>query len=365
MINTIDKILLQQEFSKSDLIYLLDSDEEGKKKLFKKANEVKQQFIGNKVYFRGLVEFSNICSKDCYYCGIRKSNKNAKRYNISDEDILEAARFAHENRYGSLVLQGGELDSPAFVDRIDMLLKKIKELSNNGLGITLSLGEQTEETYKRWFDSGAHRYLLRIESSNRDLYYKMHPNNAKHDFDVRMECLYKLQRVGYQTGTGVMIGLPFQTSEHLANDLLFFKNFSVDMVGMGPYIEHEDTPLFKHRHKLMPLQDRFTLALKMIAILRIMMKDVNIAAATALQAIDPIGREKALKIGANIIMPNITPTDFRGDYLLYENKPCIDEGADECSNCLEARIKFAGDEVGYGQWGDSKHFFERRKEGVN
>ncbi|MCF8372055.1 MAG: [FeFe] hydrogenase H-cluster radical SAM maturase HydE [Bacteroidales bacterium] len=362
MTKTIDEILLQEEFSRDDLIALIDSDDEGKKKLFQKAHEVKQQFIGNKVYFRGLVEFSNICSKDCYYCGIRKSNKNAHRYNITDEDILEAARFAHENKYGSMVIQGGELDSPVFVDRIDHLLKEIKKLSNGELGITLSLGEQTEKTYQRWFDSGAHRYLLRIESSTPELYYKIHPNNPKHDFDTRLECLYKLQRVGYQTGTGVMIGLPFQTSEHLADDLLFFKKLSVDMVGMGPYIEHENTPLYQHRHLLIPLQDRFTLALKMIAILRIMMKDINIAAATALQAIDPIGREKALKVGANIIMPNITPTDFRGDYLLYENKPCIDEGADECSNCLEARIKFAGDEIGYGHWGDSKHFFERRKQ---
>ncbi len=365
MTKTIDEILSQNEFSQSDLIQLLDSSEDDKKKIFQKANEVKKHFNGNKVFFRGLIEFSNICSKDCYYCGIRKSNKTANRYNISDKDILDAARFAYENDYGSLVLQGGELDSPVFVERIDNLLKEIIKLSKGKLGITLSLGEQSDDTYKRWLDSGAHRYLLRIESSNRDLYYKIHPDNAKHDFDARLECLYKLQRAGYQTGTGVMIGLPFQTSEHLANDLLFFKKLSVDMVGMGPYIEHENTPLYAHRNLLMPLQDRFTLALKMIAILRIMMKDINIAAATALQAIDPIGREKALKVGANIIMPNITPTDFRGDYLLYENKPCIDEGADECSNCLEARIKFAGDEIGYGKWGDSKHYFERKKLEVN
>ena len=358
---TIDDILIQDEFSKEDLIALLDCDDEGRKKLFKKANEVKQEYIGNKVYYRGLVEFSNICSKNCYYCGIRKGNKNAHRYNITDKDILDAARFAYENNYGSMVIQGGELDNPVFIDRIDNLLKEIKKLSSNKLGITLSLGEQTEETYRRWFESGAHRYLLRIESSTKELYYKIHPQDAKHDFDTRLECLNRLQRVGYQTGTGVMIGLPFQTSEHLAKDLLFFKELSIDMVGMGPYIEHEDTPLFQHKDLLMPIQDRFTLALKMIAILRILMKDINIAAATALQAIDPIGREKALKVGANIIMPNITPTDFRGDYLLYENKPCTDESADECSNCLEARIKFAGDEIGYGEWGDSKHYYTRRK----
>jgi len=210
-----------------------------------------------------------------------------------------------------------------------------------------------------WFNAGAHRYLLRIESSNEELYYKIHPKNRQHDFKTRLKALHDLQETGYQTGTGVMIGLPFQTFEHLADDLLFFKDFDVDMIGMGPYIEHTETPLYQHRHELLPLEERFMLTLKMIAILRIMMKDINIAAATALQAIDPVGREKAIKVGANIIMPNITPTINRENYQLYENKPCIDEGADECTNCLGARIAISGDDIGYGEWGDAPHFAAR------
>ncbi len=362
MEKNIAQILEQDDFTKAELVKLLATEGDEKKLLFEKAVEVKQKYIGNTVYFRGLIEFSNICAKDCLYCGIRKGNKNTERYNISDEDILKGVKFAYDNNYASVVLQAGEIDSPVFVDRIDELLKKMKAITNGEIGITISLGEQTEETYKRWFDSGAHRYLLRIESSNRDLYGKIHPQNKKHDFDERLKALKLLQKVGYQTGTGVMIGLPFQTLEDLADDLLFFKEFDIDMIGMGPYIEHEETPLYEHKDKLKPLKERFDLALKMIAITRILMKDINIAAATAMQAIDPIGREKAVKIGANVIMPNITPTDYRGYYQLYENKPCIDESADECQNCLEARIKFAGDKIGYGEWGDSKHYFKRREQ---
>jgi len=248
------------------------------------------------------------------------------------------------------------LDSPSFVKRVENLLKKIKQLSNNELGITLSCGEQTRETYRRWFENGAHRYLLRIEASNPELYHKIHPNNDKHSFEKRLEALQLLRETGYQVGTGVMIGLPFQTFDDLAGDLLFLKEMDIDMCGMGPYIEHEQTPLFQFKHLLKTKQERFDLALNMIAVLRLMMFDINIAAATALQAIDPAGREKALAVGANIIMPNLTPCNYRKDYLLYEDKPCLDEDAELCRNCLEARIELAGGEIGYGEWGDSKHF---------
>ena len=353
------EILEKNELDRSDLIRMLEAEGEDKQLLFKKSTEVKLQEIGNKVHFRGLVEFSNICGKDCYYCGIRRSNKEAHRYNVTDEQILDAARFAHENSYGSFVMQAGELSSDAFADRIEYLLREIKKLSDGKLGITLSLGEQTEEVYRRWYQAGAHRYLLRIETSNPELYRKYHPNDTIHDFEKRLECLKTLQSVGYQTGTGVMIGLPFQDTGHLADDLLFMKDLDVDMVGMGPYIEHQDTPLFQHRAELLPIQERFDLALKMIATLRILMKDINIAAATALQAIDPLGREKAVKVGANIIMPNITPGKFRNDYALYENKPCVDEEPEECKNCLDVRIQLADGEIGYGEWGDSKHFARR------
>jgi len=353
------EILKKETLEREDLLALLKAEGEDKQELFRKATEVKLEYLGNKVHFRGLVEFSNICGKDCYYCGIRKSNKVAERYNVSDEQILDAARFAYQNNYGSFVMQAGELESPAFTSRIEDLLKEIKSLSDGKLGITLSLGEQDPDVYERWFKAGAHRYLLRIETSSAELYHRYHPENALHNYERRLSCLRSLQSLGYQTGTGVMIGLPFQDIGHLADDLLFMRDFDVDMVGMGPYIEHQDTPLFTFRDQLLPIEERFDLALKMIAVLRILMKDINIAAATALQAIDPLGREKAVRIGANIIMPNITPGKYRNDYALYENKPCVDEEPEECANCLDVRIQLADGEIGYGEWGDSKHFQKR------
>ncbi|HAM97301.1 MAG TPA: [FeFe] hydrogenase H-cluster radical SAM maturase HydE [Marinilabiliales bacterium] len=355
----IKDILNQKEFSKEDLVTMLSAKGDDQKLLFAKAKEVKEREVGKKVYYRGLVEFSNICSKDCYYCGIRKGNNQVSRFNLSDDQILQAAEFAYKSSYGSFVMQSGEISSPAFTERIENLLREIKRLTNDELGITISLGEQTEETYRRWFDAGAHRYLLRIESSNRGLYQKLHPNDANHSFEKRLECLNTLKKIGYQTGTGVMIALPFQTLEHLADDILFMRDFDVDMVGMGPYIEHPDTPLYQYRNELIPLKERFELALRMIATLRIVMRDINIAAATALQAIDPIGREKAAKVGANIIMPNITPGLYRNSYKLYENKPCVDEEPQDCVQCLDVRIRLADAYIGYGEWGDSKHYFTR------
>ncbi len=360
LMKTFQDILLQSDFSHDDLATLLLAEGDDRQKLFQRAQSIKLQTIGNKVYLRGLVEFSNICAKDCLYCGIRKSNKKVIRYEASDNEILEACLFAWKNRFGSVVLQSGELSSPAFVSRVDSLLRRIKQLSNNELGITLSCGEQSLETYRQWRESGAHRYLLRIESSNPELYRKIHPENDFHRFDRRLQALQDLKTSGYQVGTGVMIGLPFQTPEDLADDLLFLRQMDVAMVGMGPYIEHEDTPLYKFRSLIKTKQERFDLALKMIATLRVLMPDINIAAATALQAIDPTGREKALTIGANIVMPNITPCNYRKEYQLYENKPCLDEDAELCRNCLEARIELAGCEIGYGEWGDSRHFTKNK-----
>ncbi len=356
----IRNILSKNTFSREDIITLLSCSGEERTLLFQKSAEIKEKYIGKKVWFRGLIEFSNICSKDCLYCGIRKGNKNLRRYNLSDEEILTAAKFAYDNHYGSLALQSGELESKAVTGRIENLLHRIKELSDGKLGITLSVGEQEYDVYKRWYDAGAHRYLLRIEATNQDLYGKIHPRNSKHDFTRRLNCLKNLQDIGYQVGTGVMIGLPFQTYDDLAGDLLFMKDFDIDMCGMGPYIEHTDTPLIDYAGELLPVQERFDLTLKMIAILRIMMKDINIVAATALQAIDPIGREKAVMIGANIIMPNITPGKYRDSYKLYENKPCTDDSAEDCQSCLEARVSLADNEVVYNEWGDSKHYEQRR-----
>jgi len=356
----IEEIISKENLDRCDIIRLLSAGGDEKTILFREAASVKEKHIGKKVWFRGLIEFSNVCTKDCLYCGIRKGNKNLTRYNLSDGEILEAAKFAFDNKYGSIALQSGEIESGAFSDRIDRLLKGIKELSGNRLGVTLSVGEQPFDIYKRWFDAGAHRYLLRIEATNSSLYRKIHPDNKNHDFDKRLECLHYLQDIGYQVGTGVMIGLPFQTLDDLAGDLIFMKEFDIDMCGMGPYVEHADTPLAQTGKSLFSLEERFDLTLKMIAIMRIMMKDINIVAATALQAIDPMGREKAVMIGANILMPNITPGRYRDSYKLYDNKPCTDDSAEDCKGCLEARVGLADSEIIYDEWGDSKHYHRRR-----
>ena len=357
--SNISEILTQSSFSNSDLEKLLQCEGEDMIHLFDQGKKIKEIYTGIKVYFRGLIEFSNICEKNCFYCGIRRSNHSVQRYNLTDQEILDAARFGDECRFGSIVLQSGENSSEISIDRITNLITQIKHQSNGRIGITLSVGEQKESVYRQWYEAGAHRYLLRIETTNQILFGKIHPQNKLHDFNRRLDCLHSLRAIGYQTGTGVMIGLPFQTMGDLANDLLFFQQFGIDMVGMGPYLEHSKTPLYKFRSELLPIQKRFELSLKMIATLRILMKDINIAAATALQAIDPMGREKGIMVGANIIMPNITPGLYRNDYLLYENKPCVDEEPAQCKGCLDARIAMADGEIGYGEWGDSLHFKTR------
>lgn len=357
----IKTILEKQELGKADLVALLDCRDIAEEELFRHSRKMRDATLGNGIHMRGLIEISNVCIKDCFYCGIRKSNSQARRYQLNDEEIIAAAVFAYRNRYGSVVLQGGERHDPAFILRIERLVREIKRLSNQRLGITLSLGEQTEDTYRRWFDAGAHRYLLRIETSNAQLYRKIHPQDKSHDFQTRLNCIRNLKRCGYQTGTGVMIGLPFQTLEDLAEDLLFFKAMDVDMVGMGPYLEHQDTPLWESRESLLSQPERLRLGLHMVSCLRLLMPDINIAATTALQAIDPQGRERALTIGANVIMPNITPLGNRGNYRLYENKPGMDEGAEESTRRLIESVKRSGCEIQLDAWGDSLRFQRRVK----
>jgi biotin synthase len=356
----LEDILKKDLLRKEDIVKLLSAGEESTPAIYQTAAETKARNVGKKVYFRGLIEYSNYCSKNCFYCGIRSGNQNNARYEMTEEEVLQAARYAWQNGFASIVLQSGERQDERFVTQIERLIQGIQQETQNELHITLSLGEQALETYRRWLDAGAHRYLLRIEVSNPELYGKLHPNNGNHQFESRIEALKALRRTGYQVGTGVMIGLPFQTIDDLADDLIFFRNIDVDMVGMGPYIEHKDTPLYRYRDALLSCRERFELSLKMVAVLRIMMPDINIAATTAMQTLDPIGREKALRVGANVIMPNLTPTKYRRDYLLYENKPCLDEEAEACKICLEARISMAGDTVAYKQWGDSRHFENRQ-----
>ncbi len=359
----IQDILLKEDLDKKDLISLMNiEDEKDLLLLYDRAYTIKEKYVGKKVYYRGLIEFSNICKKDCDYCGIRRSNKNTELFMMSKEEILKSARWIYENNYGSLVLQAGERDDKEFVDFVEDVLKAIKKRSSGELGITLSLGEQTKETYKRWFEAGAHRYLLRIESSNEKIYEGLHPKDETHSYSRRIECLGYLKEVGYQVGTGVMIGLPDQTTEDLVDDIMFYKNHDIDMIGMGPYIIHDETPMGKkYKETVISKEERVKLGLKMIAITRIYLKDVNIAATTALQGLDPLGREKGLKAGANILMPVTTAAEHRAKYQLYNDKPCIDDTAEQCKKCLAGRVGTVGDEIAYGEWGDSPHFKNRQK----
>lgn len=329
-----------------------------------KAQKIMKQTVGTNVYFRGIIEFSNLCEKDCFYCGIRKSNRNVKRYTLTEEQILQCAEWAFKNKYGSIVLQSGERTSKGFLDFVIKTITQIKKLTRKGnfpgLGITLSIGEQTKKAYQELFDAGAHRYLLRIETSNPKLYAKLHPKG--HSYRKRVQCLKALKEIGYQVGTGVMIGLAGQTIKDLANDILFFKSIDADMIGMGPYIIHSNTPMKYYSAEWnLRKKEILQLSLNMIAATRIVLRDVNIASTTAFQALHPLGREMALEYGANIIMPIITPKEFRSEYLLYDGKPCIDEDAEQCKNCLTARITSIGRTIGWDSYGDSPHALKKIK----
>jgi biotin synthase len=358
---SIDKILEKQSFTREDRIALLSATAPATiEKIRKAAWKMMIARCGPNVYYRGLIEFSNICGGDCFYCGIRRSNAAVKRYRLAMGDILAAAKWCAEQGYGSVVFQSGERQDDDFIDFVVAMVKTVKTESRipelpEGLGITLCVGEQTAETYRRFFDAGAHRYLLRIETSNPVLFKKIHP--ASQSFETRVNCLKLLRDTGFQVGTGVMIGLPRQTNEDLADDIGFFIDHDIDMIGMGPFIPHEATPLGSA--ECLPEEERLQQSLLMIAVTRLSMPDINIAATTALQALDPVGREKGLTFGANIIMPQLTPLEVRHDYLLYPGKPCLDESAAQCRNCLEARIRTTGLHIGYNKSGDSLHALKR------
>lgn len=342
--------------SRSELAALIAWPDEDA--LFKAAYAVKLREIGPCVSLRGLVEFGNICEKDCLYCGIRKSNANVRRYRMTAEEIVAAANRAKAAGYGSVVLQSGELTGEANVAFAEDVVRRIHETAGDEFGITLSLGEQTEETYRRWKEAGAHRYLLRIETSNPELYAKLHP--ASHSWEIRRACLRALRRCGYQVGTGIMAGLPMQTTEDLAADIEFFAAEDVDMIGMGPYIPHPDTPLGAGRDlSREEAQKRLKLGLRMIAATRLYLHDVNIAAATALQALADDGRERGLLAGANVVMPNVTDTRYRADYQLYTGKPCTGEASDQCRGCMSRRIDSIGEKPLWNVRGDSPHWRKR------
>jgi len=358
---SIPEILAGQDMTRSDIIALLSAQNADDIALIRAAAEqTVLKYCSDVVYWRGLIEFSNVCAMDCYYCGIRRGNKSVKRYTLTEDDIVEAAKWCAAQGYGSVVLQSGERSDEEFISLVERTVQRIKtetisELQPAGLGITLCVGEQSPETYRRLFNAGAHRYLLRIETTNRQLFASIHPPSQS--IDTRLACLRTLKETGYQVGTGVMIGLPGQTIEMLADDILFFKEYDIDMIGMGPYLPHPETPLGKDmRPATEEAKRQLQLSLLMIAAVRLFLKDVNIAATTALQAMDPTGREQGLQYGANILMPQLTPSEHRKDYLLYLNKPCIGEDRSDCAACLAARVRSVGRKLGLNEWGDPRHF---------
>lgn len=291
---------------KQEIISLLKSDG---KELFKSADEVRRKHVGDEVHLRGLIEFSNICKRDCLYCGLRSSNKNAERYRLSKEEILDFAHNAIENGYKTIVLQSGE--DEYFTTEI--LCDIIKEIKKHNVAVTLSIGERDD--YAELKAAGADRFLLRIETTDEELYKKLHPNMSLKN---RKQCLYDIKSAGFETGTGCLVGLPGQTIESLANDILFFKELGADMIGIGPFIAHKDTPLGGTQ------SDNFELALKVMAVTRLVLPYINIPATTAM-GVNEGGRLKALQSGANVVMPNVTGEEYRKKYQPYPKKDLKDE----------------------------------------
>jgi biotin synthase len=355
----VQQILNTENYSKQNLVKLLQADLQERELVFQKSSDIKESHISNKVYLRALIEFSNHCEKDCLYCGIRKSNSTTKRYTIPIEEVYKTIDTAIDKHYSSIVIQAGECTDDIFIETINKALIYAKKQSNGLLGITLSLGEQKKSTYKKWFDLGAHRYLLRIESSNKQLFETIHPRNKNHSFETRLQKLKELKEIGYQVGTGVMIGLPNQTLEDLASDLLFMKDFDVDMCGMGPYIVSPDTPLAKLAHKIPSEKKRVDLTLKMIALLRLLMNDINIVSTTALQTLTNKAREEGIKVGANIIMPNLTAIGFKDSYKLYNKKTDL-KTHDDTLAAIEKQMSRVQHTVEISNWGDSIHFNKKR-----
>lgn len=341
------------------LRWLRETDRTATEALLARAYEVKLEHIGRKVHFRGLIECSNICRKNCFYCGIRRDNAAPQRYQMTPDEIAECGAQAMEAGYGSVVLQAGERSDSRFAAYIEDAVRRLKAVGDGSLGITLSLGEQPQAVLHRWFLAGATRYLLRIETSNPELYAKLHPED--HSWHERKQCLHGLREIGYQVGTGVMVGLPGQTMEDLAADVEFYREMDVDMIGMGPYVPHAETPMAEQAEGFDAAR-QLDLALRMVALTRLALPDINIAATTAMQALHPEGRELALKAGANIIMPNLTPVRYRPFYKLYDGKPCLDEDPEACRHCLAGRIAAIGEEVGYRALGDSPRFQRRQAE---
>jgi len=310
------------ELSRADILYFL---QEPSNEVFKIADKIRKENVGDTVHLRGLIEFSNYCTKNCLYCGIRSANKEVERYRLSEEEILKYSKGAVELGLKTLVLQSGE-DNYYNVDKMVSIIRGIKK---HDVVLTLSIGEKSAEEYKAYKDAGADRFLMRIETTDKELYKKMHPNS---NYEKRVEALKEIKRLGFETGTGCLVGLPGQTIESLADDILFFREIGADMVGIGPFISNSQTPL-----KDSP-NGNFELALKVMALTRIVLPKANIPATTAMETIHPNGRILALKCGANVVMPNMTDYDINKNYELYKNKVSNNKGIDETLKDIKDKI---------------------------
>jgi iron-only hydrogenase maturation rSAM protein HydE len=331
MNNILDLIRKAEEthtLDKNEIMRLLE-DDSCNEELFNAADRTREKYVGDEVHLRGLIEFSNICKRNCLYCGLRASNSNVKRYRLTPDEIIELAKKAVDYGYKTIVMQSGE-DEYYTVDMMKYIISNIKKLD---VALTLSIGEKTIEEYKEYKDAGADRYLIRIETSDKKLYEDMDPGMSH---DERMRCLSDLRSLGYEVGTGCLVGLPGQTIESLTNDILFFKEIGADMIGVGPFIPNEDTPLKDAKG------GEFTMSLKVMAITRLLMPDINIPATTAMESLDKNGRLIALKSGANVVMPNVTEGEYRKLYALYPGKICTGDTPAHCRGCITGKIKSIG-----------------------
>ncbi len=340
----INKLITKHALETDEYRLLIEGrDPEIAELLAKEAVKTATGIYGKEIFLRGLIEISNICKNDCYYCGIRRSNRNCERYRLSSDEILDCADLGYQLGYRTIVMQGGE--DGFFTDAVVCdLVRKIKE-KHPDTAVTLSLGERSRESYQAMFDAGADRYLLRHETANEAHYGKLHPEQMS--WQRRMNCLQDLREIGYQVGAGMMVGSPFQTTQYLAEDLKFIETFKPDMCGIGPFIPHHDTP-FKDEPA-----GTLELTCFLLSVIRLIHPPVLLPATTALGTIDPLGREKGVLSGANVIMPNLSPVDVRKQYELYDNKICTGEESAECRGCLEARMKSIGYEISHSR-GDVK-----------
>ncbi|MGL4450105.1 MAG: [FeFe] hydrogenase H-cluster radical SAM maturase HydE [Sarcina sp.] len=331
----IDKLSTEHNASREELLYLvLNINEEEMAYLVEKADEIRKKFYGNKVYMRGLIEFTNYCKMDCKYCGLRRSNKNADRYRLTFDQIMECAEVGNELGYKTIVLQGGE--DPYFNDdRMVEIVSALRERFPNN-AITLSIGERSYESYEKLYKAGANRFLLRHESATKSLYDGLHPGTC---MENRRECLYNLKKIGFQAGAGFMVGLPNQTDEDLVNDLMFVKEFEPAMCGIGPFIPQKDTPLGNEKGGTVEK------TVLMLALVRLLLPEVLLPATTALGTIDPNGREKGVKAGGNVVMPNLSPSNVRKKYALYDGKVSTGDEAAESRRLIAEKMKSYGYEV--------------------